>query len=87
MYLSKRSICDSVMACDEIIEVAKITSTNFNKKKITCKIENLHILLTYLLIYRITIDGCKYLLLLQKALTKTKTFITISRHHYQIKRS
>ena len=43
---------DSVITCVEIIEVTKIVPTkavpaNFNKKKVTCKIENFYILLTF----------------------------------------
>ena len=51
--------------CDEIIEVTRIVTiktisaiafstktipTNFNEKRVTCKIENFYILLTFLLI-------------------------------------
>ena len=51
---------DWVVICHEIIEVIKNVptntisknpiSTNFNKKKVTCKIENFYILLKFLLI-------------------------------------
>ena len=51
---------DSAITSDEIIEVTKTKAvptktfsmktilTNFNKKKVTCKIENIYILLTFL---------------------------------------
>ena len=38
---------DSVITCDEIIDVE---ATNFNKKNITCKTQNVYILLAFLLI-------------------------------------
>ena len=45
---------DSVITCDEIIESynkeRKTVPTNFNKKNATCKIQNLFILLAFLLI-------------------------------------
>ena len=45
---------DSVITCDEIIESynkeRKTVPTNFNKKNVTCKIQNLFILLAFLLI-------------------------------------
>ena len=51
---------DSVVTCDEIMEViktvpAKSTSnktvpTNFNEKKVTCKTKKLYVLLAFLLI-------------------------------------
>ena len=42
---------DSVITCDAIIESNdKETKTNFNRKKATCKIQNSHILLAFLLI-------------------------------------
>ena len=39
---------DSVIMCDEVIE--KRVPRNFNKKKATCKTQNLYILLAFLLI-------------------------------------
>ena len=38
---------DSVIICDEIIDVKE---TNFNEKNITCKTQSFYILLTFLLI-------------------------------------
>ena len=47
---------NSVITCDEIIEVTvptksiptKTTATNFNIKKVNCKTENFYVLLTFL---------------------------------------
>ena len=45
---------DLAIKCDEIIksfdEEIKPLPTNFNEKKVTCKIQNLYILLAFLLI-------------------------------------
>ena len=56
----KSIIRDSVILCDEIIELTKTfptkttstktVPTSFKEKKITCKIKNFYILLTFLLI-------------------------------------
>ena len=43
-------IDNSVIKCDEIIEETKTVPKNFNEKKITCKTQNLYILLAVLLI-------------------------------------
>ena len=43
-------IDDSVIACDEIIEVTKGIPTSFNEKKMACKTKNVYILLAFLLI-------------------------------------
>ena len=56
-------IGDSVITFDEIIETTKTIPietvlTNFNKKKATCKIDNIYILLTIFIIWHITIDNC-----------------------------
>ena len=74
---------DSAIMCDEVIESydedteaksygdAKTIPTNFNGKKVTCKTQNFHILLAFLLIT---------IALFDKIYKKTKTFITISLH-------
>ena len=74
---------DSAVICDEIIELyTKLSAkdvrlslkdhdeeeTNFNEKKTTCKMQNLYILLAFLLIAKALFD---------KISSKTKTFITI----------
>ena len=45
---------DSAITCDYVIETyiekTKIISTNFNKKRATCKTQNFCILITFLLI-------------------------------------
>ena len=41
---------DSVSTYDEIIEETKTVPTNFNEKKVACKIQNFYILLAFLLI-------------------------------------
>ena len=68
---------DSAVMCDEVIESydkeTKTVPTNFNKKNITCRTQNCCLLLSFLLI---TIA----LLIAVKISSKTKTFITISRH-------
>ena len=51
---SKCAYGDSVIVCDEIIEVTKTVPTEtiptkFNQNRVTCKIENLYILLIFLL--------------------------------------
>ena len=40
---------DSVIICDGVIE-SHIEETNFNEKKVTCKMQNFYILLAFLLI-------------------------------------
>ena len=79
----KNGIClasimdDSAITCDEVIESyndkTKTIPTIFNEKKAICKMQDFYILLAFLLI---TIA----LLLFDKILSKTKTFITILRH-------
>ena len=59
---------DLVIVCDEIIEETLLT--NFNEKEATCKTWSFYILLAFLLIT----------IALLIALSKTKTFITISQH-------
>ena len=76
---------DSVITCDEIIEETKTiptktVPTNFNEKKVTCKTKNFYISLTFLLITIELLIAVYYLLLPDKILSKTKTFITISHH-------
>ena len=45
---------DSAITCDQVIESydekIKTIPTNFNKKKASCKIQNLYVLVTFLLI-------------------------------------
>ena len=43
-------IDDSVIACDRILETTKSIPTNFNEKKVICKMKNFYILLVFLLI-------------------------------------
>ena len=43
-------IDDSVITCDEIIEETNSIPTNFDEKKLTCKIKNFYIFLAFLLI-------------------------------------
>ena len=40
-------IDDSVITCDEIIDITKTVSANFNEKKIASKTKNIYILLTF----------------------------------------
>ena len=40
-------IDDSLITCDEIIDITKTVSTNFNEKKIASKTKKLCILLTF----------------------------------------
>ena len=42
-------INDSVVACDEVIEPTKITAICFGDKNTTCKIDNVYILLAFVL--------------------------------------
>ena len=44
---------DSVITCDEIIE--ETVAANFNEKKATCKMQNLYILLAFLLIFMLLV--------------------------------
>ena len=52
---------DSTSICDEVIESykeeIKIIPTNFNEKKVTCKIQSFHILVAFIYYYSI-IDSC-----------------------------
>ena len=52
---------DSVIMCDEIIDVGE---TNFNEKNVTCKTQNFYILLAFLLITitLVAISICCYLI-------------------------
>ena len=64
-------IGNSVITCDEIIEVTKTVSTKTNK----------FLYFNHLFYdYNITLETCKYLLLLHKTLIKIRTFITITQH-------
>ena len=77
---SARIMDDSAVMYYEVIESyneeIKTIPTNFNEKKAICKTQNFYIFVSY---YRF-INSCRYLLLSDKILRKTKTFITISRH-------
>ena len=52
---------DSTIICDEVIksykEEIKIIPTNFNEKKVTCKIRSFCILVTFIYYYSV-IDSC-----------------------------
>ena len=74
----------SAILFDEVIESydkeTKTIPKNFNEKKAFCKTQNLYILLAFLLItIALLITVCLYLLLSEIS-SKTKRFITISRH-------
>ena len=65
---------------DEVIESYN-EETIFNEKKATCKTQNFYITLSILKISdKSIIDSCSYLLLFDKILSNTKTFIRISLH-------
>ena len=53
---------DSAIICDEVIklydEEIKTIPTNFNETKVTCKTQNIYILLALLLITITSIDSC-----------------------------
>ena len=68
------SIIDKII-CDEIIDVKE---TNFNEKDVTCKTQNVYILLASLLITITFLIAVSIILLSDKILNKA--FITISRH-------
>ena len=51
-------IDDSMITCGDIIEETKTIPANFNEKNITCKIQNLYILLTFFINYHCIIDSC-----------------------------
>ena len=80
---------DSTIICDEFIksydEKIKTIPTNFNEKRVTCKTQNLYILLAFLLIIIALLIAVSIYRYLIKISSKTKAFITISRH--KIKRS
>ena len=89
---------DTAVICDEVIDAdaklnpkddveTKTIPTNFNGKKATCKTQNLHILLAFLLItIALLIVASIYCCLINNRYRKisdieqNKTFITISRH-------
>ena len=50
-------IGDSVITCNEVIEVKKTISTDFKQKKVTCNIENIYVLVTFLLITILVLIG------------------------------
>ena len=72
-----------MITCDEIIDAeakfsdkeTKRVPINFNEKKAMCKTQNFYILLAFIWI-TITL----LIAILNKALSKTKTFMTISQH-------
>ena len=68
------SIIDKII-CDEIIDVKE---TNFNEKDVTCKTQNVYILLASLLITITFLIAVSIILLSDKILNKA--FITISRN-------
>ena len=68
---------DSVIACDEVIDVE---DRNFNEKDIACKTQNFTCLFIN---YHCIIDSCKYLLLSDKIFSKTKAFITIPQNQFK----
>ena len=61
-------------------EETKTIPTNFNEKNITYKIQNLYILLAFLLITIALLIAVSIYCYSDKISIKTKTFITISRH-------
>ena len=82
----KSIIVDTVVICDEIIEVTKIFQRKLFQqnqlqqiltKKVTHKIESFHILLTFLLITILLMIIVSIYCYLIKKLIKTNTFITI----------
>ena len=84
---------DPAITCDEIKsevksnnEETKTFHTNFNEKNITYNTKLLCFANNYIT-YHYVIDSCQYLLLSDKISRKTKTFITISQHKFQIKRT
>ena len=67
---------NSVITCDEIIEVTKTVSTKTATTKTNKFLYFNHLFYDY----NITLETCKYLLLLHKTLIKIRTFITITQH-------
>ena len=69
-------IGNSVITCDEIIEVTKTVSTKTTTTKTNKFLYFNHLFYDY----NITLETCKYLLLLHKTLIKIRTFIAITQH-------
>ena len=78
---------DSAIICDEVIDAdadaeaklsdeTKTVSPNFNKKETNCKMQRLFILLAPLSVTIALFMAVSILLLSDKILSKTKTFIT-----------
>ena len=67
---------DSAIMWDKITQSYN-DKKNFHEKKATCIMQSFCILLKFLLITTAIIDSCSYLLLSDKVLGKTKSFITI----------
>ena len=78
---------DSAIICDEVIDAdadaetklsieTKTVSPNFNKKETNCKMQRFFILLAPLLVTIALFMAVSILLLSDKILSKTKTFIT-----------
>ena len=74
---------DSAIMYDEVRESydkeTKNIPANFNEKKAICKKQNFYILLELLLITITLLTDARILLLFDKILNNTETFITISR--------
>ena len=70
---------DSAIICDEVIksygEEIKTIPTNFNEKKVTCKMQSFYILLEFLLIAMVLLIAVSNNLL-------SKRFISISQRKY-----
>ena len=85
-------IYDSVITCDEIIDVeaksheeeTKTVTTNFNEKNVICKAKKFQYFTFLFMIYHYVINSCLYLLLPDKISIKTKTFIAILRHKWKV---
>ena len=66
---------------EEIIEDEIIEGTNFNEKKVACKMQNFYILLAFLLITIAFLIVLVFTVILSnEILSKAKTVITILRH-------
>ena len=85
-------IYDSVITCDEIIDVeaksheeeTKTVTTNFNEKNVICKAKKFQYFTFLFINYHYVINSCLYLLLPDKISIKTKTFIAILRHKWKV---
>ena len=64
-----------MITLDEIIEEPKIVSTNFNERKVTCKIKNFYILLAFLLITTSLLIAVSIYCYLIKYQAKQKRFL------------